>query len=180
MILSDGMGSGSRAAVDSSMASSLTSQLIQAGFDYDTALNIVNSSLLVKSGEETLATLDITTFDLFTGKTEFLKAGAAPTFIKRAGHIGRIEAKSMPVGILRGAEFEHHSLTLNAGDLVVMVSDGFTATGNDWVLSEIELFSEKLGPQALAKQIANEAKRRRIDGHEDDITVLVGAIRKGV
>ncbi|HJB25601.1 MAG TPA: SpoIIE family protein phosphatase [Firmicutes bacterium] len=180
MILSDGMGSGGRAAVDSSMASSLTSQLIQAGFDYDTALNIVNSSLLVKSGDETLATLDITTFDLFTGKAEFLKAGAAPTFVSRSGHIGRIEAKSMPVGILRGAEFEHNSLTLSAGDLVVMVSDGVTATGNDWVLSEIELFSEKLGPQALAKQIAQEAKRRRIDGHEDDITVLVGTVRKGV
>lgn len=180
MILSDGMGSGGRAAVDSSMASSLTAKLIQAGFDYDTALQIVNSSLLVKSGEETLATLDITTFDLFTGKTEFLKAGAAPTFLKRAGHIGRIESQSMPVGILRGAEFEHNTLTLSAGDLVVMVSDGVTATGSDWLLSEIELFSEKLGPQALAKQIAQEAKRRRIDGHEDDITVLIGAVRKGV
>ncbi len=180
MILSDGMGSGGRAAVDSSMASSLTSQLIQAGFDYDTTLNIVNSSLLVKSGDETLATLDITTFDLFTGKAEFLKAGAAPTFVSRSGHIGRIEAKSMPVGILRGAEFEHSSLTLSAGDLVVMVSDGVTATGNDWLISEIELFSQKLGPQALAKQIAQEAQRRRIDGHEDDITVLIGAVRKGV
>ncbi len=180
MILSDGMGSGGRAAVDSSMASSLTSQLIQAGFDYDTSLNIVNSSLLVKSGDETLATLDITTFDLFTGKAEFLKAGAAPTFVSRSGHIGRIESKSMPVGILRGAEFEHSALTLSAGDLVVMVSDGVTATGSDWLISEIELFSQKLGPQALAKQIAQEAQRRRIDGHEDDITVLIGAVRKGV
>ena len=40
--------------------------------------------------------------DLYTGKTEFLKAGAAPSFVLRSGTVGKVESMSMPAGILRG------------------------------------------------------------------------------
>lgn len=53
------MGSGTAAAVDSNMTVSLIVKLIEAGVDYTAALKIVNSALLVKSGEESLSTVDI-------------------------------------------------------------------------------------------------------------------------
>ena len=48
MVLSDGMGTGGRAAVDGAMASGLMSRLIKAGFGYDCSLRILNSSMLFK------------------------------------------------------------------------------------------------------------------------------------
>ena len=70
-VLSDGMGSGGRAAVDSAMALGLTSRLIRAGFGPDSVVRMVNSALMVKSGDESLSTLDMMELDLFNGKVEF-------------------------------------------------------------------------------------------------------------
>ena len=75
IILSDGMGSGTAAAVDSNMTVSLLQKLIDAGVGYQAALKIVNSALLVKSGEESLSTIDITAVNLYTGQAWFYKAG---------------------------------------------------------------------------------------------------------
>lgn len=66
----------------------------------DAALKIVNSALLLKSGEETLATADVAAVDLFTGRAEFYKAGAAPTFLVKNGRAGYVQSDSLPAGIL--------------------------------------------------------------------------------
>ena len=66
IVLSDGMGSGTAAAVDSNMTVSLIVKLIEAGVDYTAALKIVNSALLVKSGEESLSTVDIAAVNPYT------------------------------------------------------------------------------------------------------------------
>ena len=83
MIVSDGMGSGGRAAVDGAMAAGILAKLAKAGISFDCALRIVNSALLVKSGDESLATLDVARVDLFSGKAEFCKAGAAVSYVVR-------------------------------------------------------------------------------------------------
>ena len=56
-------------------------KLLKAGFGFDAALKLINSALLVKAGDESLATLDIGCIDLYTGNAEFLKAGAACSFV---------------------------------------------------------------------------------------------------
>lgn len=176
LILSDGMGSGTAAAVDSAMTVSLLSKLIGADVGYDPSLKIVNSALLVKSGEESLSTIDMTAVNLYTGQADFYKAGAAPTFLKRGGKAGYVESTSFPVGILTDAAFEHSRLRLEAGDLVVMVSDGATASGTDWVRTLIEQFPENGSLQDLCDDIASTARLRRNDSHDDDITVLAGRL----
>ena len=100
LILSDGMGTGGNAAVDSAMTSDLLRRLLEAGVGCDAALKIVNSALLLKSGEETLATADVAAVDLFTGRAEFYKAGAAPTFLVKNGRAGYVQSDSLPAGIL--------------------------------------------------------------------------------
>ena len=80
-IISDGMGKGSRAALDGAMGAGLLSKLLCAGFGFDSSLKVVNSALLVKSHEESLATLDCVRVDLFSGKCEFYKAGAPRSYI---------------------------------------------------------------------------------------------------
>ena len=178
MLLSDGMGTGGRAAVDSAMTCSLLLKLIKAGFGFESALRLINSSLLIKSGDESLATLDVVCLDLYTGKADFLKAGAANSFVKKGGHVIRVDSGSLPVGILRDVNYDKRTMKIDAGDMIVMVSDGVLATGTDWVEAEIELYTGK-DAEGLAERIANEAKRRRIDGHSDDITVMAARIGRG-
>lgn len=170
-ILSDGMGSGRNAAVDSAMTADLLGRLIEAGVSMDAALRLVNSALLVKVGDESLSTIDITGIDLYTGKAEFYKAGAAPTFLRKGGKSGYVESRSLPVGILSAVSFEKNAVTLREGDWIVMVTDGATAGGYDWLLRELEKY-EGDDPKELSGRLAMQARERRIDGHEDDITVI--------
>lgn len=177
LMLSDGMGHGPRAAVDSSMINALMSKLIKSGFGFDCSLKIVNSSMIFKSTDESLATLDIVSIDLFSGETTFLKAGAAPTFVRRSGKISKAVSTSLPAGIIREIGFDKATVAINSGDIVVMISDGVTFGELDWLYSELENFS---GDDAaiLADRIALSAKRRRSDGHTDDISVMTAILQK--
>ena len=179
IVLSDGMGSGGAAAVDSAMTTGLLGRLIQAGVGFDAALKMVNSALLVKSGEESLATIDVTQIDLYTGRADFYKAGAAPTFVVKSGRTGYVESTSLPAGILRGVSFEKSTIGLREGDMVVMVSDGVTATGVDWIPSVIDQY-RAAGVEEVCRQLVQTAFDRRMDGREDDISAAGFLLEKGV
>ncbi len=179
LLLSDGMGTGGRAAVDGAMTCGLMERLLKAGFGYDCALSIVNSCLLFKSTDESLATVDVACIDLFTGKTDLLKVGAAPTVIRRNGRTGKAQSTSLPVGILRDVGFDRASVNLRAGDVLLLMSDGATQEGTDWICAELEAF-RNTSAQHFAERLATAARKRRRDGHDDDITVIVALLEKAV
>ena len=175
MILSDGMGCGGSAAVDSNMTLKLMSRLLQSGFGYEAALRIVNAAMMLKSGEESFATLDIASVDLFTGEAEFLKAGAPPTYIRRCGRVERITQTSMPVGILRNVKLERSGARMRRGDMIVIVSDGALCEDDAWLVKAIEDYDGEQ-PEEFAAYLAKQAKAERNDGHDDDITVILAKI----
>lgn len=176
-VISDGMGTGGRAAVDGAMASGLISRLLKAGFGYDCSLRILNSSMLFKSTDESLATVDIAVIDLFTGKTDLLKAGAAPTLVRRSGRAGKAQSTSLPVGILREIGFDKATIRLKKGDILLMMSDGAANDNCDWICEELNSWQEG-SAQELSEYIAMCAKRRRQDNHDDDITVMAIKMNK--
>lgn len=179
VVLSDGMGSGGRAAVDGAMASGLMMRLIKAGFGFDSSLSILNSAMLYKSTDESLATVDIAAVDLFSGRLDMFKAGAAPTIVRRSGRSSVAKSTSLPVGILREIGFDKASIKLRQGDIILMMSDGVCSEGTDWICKELESFEDNTA-QSLAEHIAFGAKRRRNDNHSDDITVIAVIIDKAV
>ncbi len=179
MVLSDGMGTGGRAAVDGAMASGLMARLLKAGFGYDCSLKILNSSMLFKSTDESLATVDIASVDLFTGNVELYKAGAAPTLVRRNGRTGKAESTSLPIGILRDVSFDRAGIKLRAGDVLLLLSDGATTEGIDWIKAELQSWGEG-SAQDLAEHIAECARRRRTDRREDDISVMAAIIEKAI
>ena len=171
IILSDGMGTGGRAAIDSAMTVELFSRLIRAGISTDTALSITNSALSVKSDDESLSTLDVAEIDLFTGDTTLLKAGAAPSFYTVSGRVKSVEIPSTPLGILSKVKFSRYTLRLRAGDTLVMVSDGILGCGNLWIKEEIKSFSG--GPDASAfSENLLESARTKCGENFDDMTVI--------
>lgn len=179
IVLSDGMGSGGRAAVDGAMASGIMMRLIKAGFGYDCSLRILNSSMLFKSTDESLATLDIVSIDLFTGLTELYKAGAAPTILRHSGKIGKAESNSLPAGILRDIGFDYASIKMKKGDIILMMSDGVLDGSTEWIKKELQN-AEDISANDLAERICETAKRRRKDPHDDDITVIAAIIEKNI
>ena len=54
-----------------------------------------------------------------------------------------------------------------------MVSDGVVAAGSEWLVDMAADWDEDENPNLLAQRVTEEAKKRRSDGHEDDMTALV-------
>ena len=170
-VISDGMGCGGAAAVDSNMAVSVLTKLLRAGLSYDCALSVVNSSLMIKSEEESMATLDVVDINLFTGKVSILKAGAPVTYVRKSGRVHRREFPSLPVGILGDVKFAKDAITLYEDDAVLMVSDGVLAGDDKW-LEELFRNWQEAPAQDFASVVVNEAMKRRKDPHDDDITAI--------
>lgn len=176
LIISDGMGKGSRAALDGAMGAGLLSKLINSGFGFDSALKIVNSALLVKSNDESLATLDIANIDLFTGKCELFKAGAPASYIIKDGRLTKCELTSMPAGILRGIEFAKRTAVLSLGDSIILMSDGITDLGERWLKDTISAMPN--GVQEGADYILNCAKEEMKDKKADDMSIIFARLER--
>lgn len=175
LILADGTGTGSAAAVDGAMAVSLTRRLLTAGFDPEPAARLVNIALNL-TGNESSATLDVVSLDLTNGDCKVYKAGAATTFFVRSGRVGALSACSLPVGMLGEVQADTFSMRLVPGDLVVLVSDGMLAGGEEWLAGRLEKIKES-SPRQIAQRLLEEAKKRR-QGRADDMTVTVAKVEK--
>ena len=176
-VISDGMGTGARAAVDGAMAAGVLETLVKAGVGFRCAMQIVNSTLLCKSEEETLATLDIAVIDRFDGSVEWIKAGAPASFTCHNGRAKEITLSSLPLGILSQVQAERCSSDLSEGDVLLLVSDGATAAGTQWICELLEK-EQKNTAQQLADAVLRGAMEKRCDGHDDDITVLCLKLEK--
>ena len=124
VVISDGMGTGKKAAVESTAALSLLEKIIDAGFNQNLAVKTINSALFLRNQEETFTTLDIFLFDTFTGRAIFNKIGAMASYIKRNWELIKIDSASLPAGILEKIEVSTKEIELRVGDFVVMFTDG--------------------------------------------------------
>ncbi|WMI80851.1 SpoIIE family protein phosphatase [Anaerotignum sp. MB30-C6] len=183
MALSDGMGQGSGAAEESRTAIELLEQFTEAGFERDLAVNMINSALLLRKGEESYATLDICAVDLFDGRAEFIKLGAVPSYISRGGRILTVTSHTLPAGILQQVQIVKNEMLLKDGDMIFLLTDGVTeALGGEnltaaWLKEKLEKFPLS-NPQDAAEYILKEAQKEMADVPKDDMTVLAGRFWK--
>lgn len=168
VVLSDGMGTGSRARVDSTLACSLLAKLLKSGIPLSAALDAVNTSLMVKSADESFATLDICHIDLNSGEGAIYKAGACATYIKSADRLIRTALPSPPAGCGGRLSLPAQQFQLSAGDVIVMMTDGCVAD-EEWLSREL---SHGGSPNELSERIA-KAARGAENGKNDDISVVV-------
>ena len=177
IIISDGMGTGGRASVDSQMTVSLMEKLLSSGFSFDSAVKIVNSSLIMRSTDESFATVDALSVNLYTGVAEFHKAGAAISFIRRENNVTTVEKASLPIGIIRNVELSSGTVALQPGDIVLLVSDGATAGDCGWISDELLAWNHG-SMENLANHIVSLAKLRNSDSNADDITAAAVKLMK--
>lgn len=176
MVLSDGMGTGKKAAADSVMCCSLASLLLKAGYPVNSILKMINSAMLVRSGEESLATLDIAVLNLYNGNVEFYKAGAAASIAMKHMKLLKIEKPSLPVGILGNVKFEKIEIKLGDGDSFVLMSDGVSENAvSMW--REILKDAADYNGKELADKLAKTAHMNAEGDNADDITVVTAAVK---
>ncbi len=178
VLISDGMGSGVRAAVESRMTVSVMTRMIRAGLGSDAAVRMLNGLLITKSPEEIFATADLLKINLFTGKAELVKLGAAQTFIKTHGTVKTVESRTTPLGIVGSCEIDKRTALLSDGDEVVMITDGIC----EECFPRVRELMLSLGvtAQDCAERIVAEAEKGKEDdpSRQDDKTVYVVKIHK--
>ncbi len=171
VILSDGMGTGKRARLDSMFAVSLARKLLKAGFSMPTAHRLINSILRVKGWEESFATLDLLRLDLCGGSAEFLKSGAAPAYLYRDGAFKTIGGQAFPAGILAECPPDSFSFKLFKGDIIVMTSDGV----GEMTIRRLSSMLKRgiVQPKEIAQQLGEQAMSVKNGGKRDDISIVV-------
>lgn len=180
VLLSDGVGSGEEARRESSRVVEMMERLLEAGFGKEAAVQMVNGALAAAGQEQAMSTLDVCDIDLYTGNCEFVKVGAACTYIKRGRLVDRLSTQNLPLGVFRQMTPEIHSRTLQSGDYVIMLSDGVLDALSDGigeeVLPEILGRMEYRNPGEIANQILAYAIKQSRGRIRDDMTVLVTGI----
>jgi phosphoserine phosphatase RsbU/P len=112
----------------------------------------------------------------------YVSAGHNPPLLRRAsGHLERLEAGGLPLGIARGVPHNYGNITLNSGDLLVIFTDGVVeaenAKGDAYGEPRLlELFSSPPAGSArddLDRLMASVDTFVGTAGQHDDITCLV-------
>lgn len=170
-ILSDGMGTGGRAAVEGAMACKFMENLIKSGINFFTAAKITNSALLVKSEDEVLATLDVVSVDLFSGTINLLKAGAPLTFLKKNDKVIRCAPSSLPIGILKEINVAECTEVLTSDEEILMVSDGAISDGDTWIEDMLNDWRNE-DSQSFANSVVKKILNNKSSDFDDDVTVI--------
>ena len=165
--LCDGSGSGRRAARLSQSTLSLIENHYRAGFGAEECVESVNSFLSSRTGED-FSALDIVSVDLSSGDSDILKAGSPATYVLHGETVTVIGGSALPVGALDKASYSLARRRLNAGDFVVLVTDGVS----DALPALPEVIAAHTSPNVKRMAdgilaVAGETGRR------DDMSVLV-------
>ena len=107
---------------------------------------------------------------------DFIKTGAAASYIKRGSSVRAIKGSSLPVGMLYHVEKEVISEQIMPGDMIILASDGLLDMDIDeegqWLTRIIEQAAANT-PQALAEYLLDKVISISGGKIKDDITVLV-------
>lgn len=180
LALSDGMGTGKEAGEESETVMSLLEQMIEAGFKAETAIRLINSSLVLKSEKQTFSTIDLSIVNLFTGICEFIKIGAAAAFIKRDHWVETITSTTLPIGMLKSVDYDTVTKKLYEGDILIMVTDGvldcIEEENKEAYMEQLILGLKSNNPQEIANKILEKTLAKTSFVPNDDMTVITAGM----
>ncbi|MGI6169254.1 MAG: SpoIIE family protein phosphatase [Christensenellales bacterium] len=168
LILCDGMGNGEAAAAESSATVKMLEHFLVAGYDPDFILDSVNRLLLLKD-EENYTTVDLCIISACNGHANFIKVGAAPSYIVCGDDVQRISASTLPIGILDDVAPSRIQRTLSGSEYIYLMSDGITDCAGEQIYDWLR--SIRTGNcKSMAKQLIQKAQE---NGAQDDLSVIV-------
>lgn len=181
-VISDGEGSGRSASKSSRMVIDMLERLLSGGFDECGAIEIINSVLKLKADSENSSTLDSMIIDLKNGNSQYIKLGAAPTYLVHEGKIITINNMNIPVGLSDSVDYLPISKKLYDKDIIIQISDGIL---NDCVDISNNYFTECLKnidinrtPKIIVDELYRHILKENKNILKDDITIIVTKIKK--
>lgn len=179
-IISDGAGSGEVAAKGSSTVINMLEKLLSGGFSEDKAIEIINSVVKLKGNDDIFSTLDAIIINLKTAEAEFIKVGAAPTYILEDGKITTINKTNVPIGILKDTDYVPLCKKLKDKDIIVQISDGVVADTININCNYITEYLQTVDIEKSAKNIADDINKLVLlenkNDLKDDVTIIVSKI----
>ena len=155
-------------------------------FQYRNAALAVTSLNTVMTAHDLLAgfvTLFVGLYDAHTGQITYASCGHEPGLAHRAGlgMVERLEPTGLPLGVAENADYEERTVTLLAGDMLLLYTDGLSEAGP----SRLELLgtegltrfllaqADQTDVQRGAMQIVSEAHAFAQGVFRDDVCVLL-------
>ena len=160
----------------------LLEQFLDAGFNKETAVRMINSALVLQGGMQMFSTIDLCAIDLYNGSCELMKIGASTTFFKRNNWVEAVTSTSLPVGMLQTVDFDCTSKKLTSGDFIIMISDGvldaLPPKNAEEVMKELIMEIQTTNASEFAKALLERVLIYQNCRAMDDMTVLVGGVWK--
>ena len=131
----------------------------------------LNQLLLTDSRSDHYLTMILADCDFNTGKVSLCQAGHPSPMVQRAG--GQIEFPSlfgMPVGLFEAAEYASYSITLQAGDRLMLFTDGMTECADP-----TGALLEEEGLKAFAHSLADQRGEGFVDAMVERLQAFQGA-----
>lgn len=177
VMLSDGTGSGEQAARDSGRVLDLMEKLLEAGYDAEAAVEMVNTALFVTGEDRNHPTLDVCSMNLYSGECEFRKVGGAATFLKRKEDVKLLAEGNLPLGVFQQTKIQPISINLRDGDYLFMMSDGvidaFGEQGYESAVCRVIGDMQEQNPGELAEKLLRMALIAAGGRVRDDMTIAV-------
>lgn len=183
-VLADGLGSGVKASVLSTLTTTMAAGFMNAKKDIKQAAEIILETLPVCSYRQ----IGYSTFTIieasYSGDIRIIEHDNPPFALIRNGKCVKVDKQEIPIKTFRKSELFYSELSLKPEDRVVFYSDGVTQSGMGlphlplgWRESGVEKFLEKMlkdNPYLSAGEIAQRvtSKAREYDNNSpaDDIS----------
>ena len=137
--ISDGMGNGSIAHAESSLALRVLKCMLNFDVPVAEAVRVLAELKQQSNTDERFFSLDLCVVDKENGRAHFYKQAATSTFLMRRETVRKIEMSGLPIGVVDGEGIDQMSVDLMPGDIIVMCSDGIVD-----VFSDSDLFEKRI------------------------------------
>lgn len=185
LVLSDGLGSGVKANILSTLTATILGTLLSRGIPLDECISTVATTLPV-CRTRGLAYSTFSVLQIESGLAYLAQYCNPPVILLRGGKNFDYPGNVRFVG---EKEIRESFLPIFTGDILVLMSDGITSAGsgklaaNGWQREEVVAFLERLDTASLsasriAAQIVDCCLTLSEDSPDDDTTVLVVKLRE--
>jgi len=132
VVVGDVAGKGFPAALVMAMIHSIFHLVASPKRDIAYTLTWINRGLVGQVDVDRFATLCIVSFDEATRCIQYTNAGHLPLLVFRAASraVEHVDLEGLPVGIDRASAYKMKSVSLSAGDIALLYTDGITEALN--------------------------------------------------
>lgn len=179
--VADVMGKGIPAALCMSMIKFGMDSLQNGNTSPRNVLDIVNRIVEKSVDDSMFISMFYGKFDARDSSFSYASAGHEPALMYKAseGIFTELDAKGLLLGVQKNVSYEERSVVLEAGDFIVMMTDGVTETRtedgfiDDEVIRSIMLEVKNESAQIIAETVYSKLAQLQDFQLQDDITIVI-------